>query len=150
MPQSLAQVYVHLTYSTAGRRNWLDKALRPDLFAYKAAILRELDSPAVIIGGVDDHVHLLFSLSRNHAIKAVVQNVKGSSSMWMKERGRDYAAFQWQAGYAIFSVSASNSDKVRRYIENQETRHRKQSFQDELLALLEKHSMEYDPQHLWD
>lgn len=150
MPQSLAQVYLHLTYSTAGRRAWLSPEFRPELFAYKAAILKEFESPAVIVGGVEDHVHVLFALSRNHAIKAVVQGLKVESSKCMKSRGVAFDDFQWQGGYAAFSVSVSNVDIVRRYIENQETHHAKQSFQDELRALLRKHGVEYDERYLWD
>jgi len=150
MPQSLALIYVHLTYSTAGRRKWLDAPLRTELFAYKAAILNEYDSPAVIVGGVDDHVHLLFSLSRNFAIKRVIQEVKVSSSKWMKTRGGEYSDFAWQSGYAALSVSASNVDRVRGYIENQEAHHQRMSFQEELIVLLNKHQMEYDERYLWD
>jgi putative transposase len=150
MPQSLARVYLHLTYSTAARRAWLSPALRPELFAYKASILKVYESPAEIIGGFDDHVHILFALSRNHAIKAVVQALKVESSKWMKSHGAGCEGFQWQGGYAVFSVSVSNVEQVRRYIENQAAHHERQSFQDELRALLRKHGVEYDERYLWD
>jgi putative transposase len=150
MPQSLARVYIHLTYSTAGRRAWLSPAVRPELFAYKAAILKEHESPAVIVGGVEDHVHVLFTLSRNYAIKQIVQEVKTESSKWLKTRGPELSDFQWQGGYAAFSVSASKVATVRRYIENQEAHHQRQTFQDELRALLRKHGVEYDERYLWD
>ncbi|MBI1317768.1 MAG: transposase [Candidatus Hydrogenedens sp.] len=150
MPQSLSLVYVHLTFSTAGRQRWLDASLRPALFTFTAGVFQRLESPAEIVGGHDDHLHALFILSRNHAIKKVVQDIKTTTSQWMKRQGNEYRDFRWQAGYASFSVSASNLSQVRRYIEDQETHHRKRSFQDEVRLLLKKHRMEYDEQHLWD
>jgi putative transposase len=120
------------------------------LFAYKAGIFKEWESPALLIGGVEDHVHALFSLSKNHALKKVVEEVKKGSSKWMKRDGPKNGAFCWQAGYAAFSVSQSSSDGVKRYIENQDEHHRKMTFQDELRVLFRRHQIEFDERYLWD
>ncbi len=104
----------------------------------------------MLVGGVEDHVHILARLNRTIAQADWVKELKRVSSRWLKERGREYADFQWQGGYAIFSVSASNLEKVRDYIARQEEHHRKVGFQEELRALLRKHEMEFDERYLWD
>jgi REP element-mobilizing transposase RayT len=104
----------------------------------------------LIIGGVEDHVHALFSLSKNHALKKVVEEVKKSSSKWMKVNVPVVADFAWQAGYAAFSVSQSNLDDMKRYIGNQQEHHRKMSFQDELRTLMKRHGIEFDERYVWN
>jgi REP element-mobilizing transposase RayT len=101
MPQSLAQVYVHLVFSTKGRQPWLREAdLRVQLYAYMATILRDnVDSPALIINGVEDHVHALVRLSRKTALMKVVQECKVETSKWLKHQPSVPSDFAWQAGY---------------------------------------------------
>jgi putative transposase len=124
--------------------------LRDRLFAYQAGIFKQWESPAQIIGGVEDHAHALFALSKNHPLKKVVEEVKKSSSKWMKsDEGTGNADFQWQGGYAAFSVSQSNVDDVRKYIENQPEHHRKMTFQDELRELFQRHGIEFDERYVW-
>lgn len=151
MPQSLARVVLHLTFSTKNRRPWLNQQdLRNDLHAYMAGILKNLESPAVIIGGVEDHVHILFSLSRNYAIKDIVRNTKADSSAWIKKKVNHVNDFAWQTGYGVFSVSESNVSVVTQYIANQEEHHRRKSFQDEFRSLCAKHGIEIDERYVWD
>jgi REP element-mobilizing transposase RayT len=150
MAQSLAKNLIHLVFSTKQRKGHLTDSIRPPLFAYMAGILRKLDSPAVVIGGVVDHVHILFQLSKNHALAKAVEEVKAGSSLWIKSQDRMFEAFYWQAGYGAFSVSESNVDQVRRYIENQEEHHRTTTFQDEFRALLERHGIAFDERYVWD
>jgi putative transposase len=150
MSQSLAKNLIHLVFSTKHRSPWISLDVRDRLFAYLAGIFKEWDSPALIIGGVDDHVHILFSLSKNHPLKKIVEEVKKGSSKWMKREGTGNADFYWQNGYAAFSVSVSNGAAVKRYIEHQEEHHRKMTFQDELRALLGRHQVEFDEQYVWD
>ena len=139
MPQSLAKVIVHIVYSTKHRQPWLhDPILRSELYAYNATILKEeVNSPAILIHGVEDHIHILCLLSRRFAIMDVIKKSKTETSKWIKKRGRAHADVQWQAGYGIFSVSPSNVDQVKRYIANQEEHHKNVSFEDELEQLLE-------------
>lgn len=151
MGQSLVKNLVHLVYSTKHRRLWIPKEVRDGLYAYQAGIFKAWDSPALIIGGVEDHVHALFSLSKNHALKKIVEEVKKGSSKWMKTlEGTGNEDFQWQNGYAGFSVSQSNAPDLSRYIENQEAHHRKMTFQDELRMLFERHGIEFDERYVWD
>ena len=151
MPQSLVKNLVHLVYSTKNRQPWLTRDIRERLFAYQAGVFRQWESPAIVIGGVDDHVHALFCLSRKHALMKIVEEVKKSSSRWMKtDDGTGNRRFQWQAGYSAFSVSQSGMEEVRRYILDQEQHHRKLSFQDELRTLLNRYAIEFDERYVWD
>src|SRR5260221_5238457 len=125
MPQSLARVLIHIVYSTKGRVPWLkDEEIRRQLYAYKATILRDnVDTPALIIGGVEDHIHALCLLSRKFAIKDVIEESKTETTKWIKKQGPQYADFRWQSGYGIFSVSESNAEHVKQYIANQAEHH---------------------------
>jgi REP element-mobilizing transposase RayT len=152
MPQSLAKVLVHIVYSTKGRRPWLqDEEIRRQLYAYKAAILRDnVDTPVLIIGGVEDHVHALCLLSRKFAIKDVVEEAKTETSKWLKKQGAQYADFHWQAGYGIFSVSESNREQVQQYIATQADHHKKLAYQNEFRALCQRHGLKIDERYVWD
>ena len=150
MPQSLADVHIHLIFSTKDRYRFLTKSVRPELHAYMATVLANLKCPATIINSVDDHVHILFQLSRNVTLAKVLEEVKKSSSKWLKTKGPMLAKFSWQGGYGAFSVSESNVPVVRKYIENQEEHHRITTFKEEYLAFLGKHGVEYDVRYVWD
>ena len=151
MPQSLSIVYIHLVFSTKERRPFLrDKTVRDSLHGYLGGISKQLDCPSFLIGGVEDHVHLLCRFARTITQAEWVKELKRVSNGWLKEQGRDYADFEWQGGYADFSVSQSNLEQVRRYIANQEKHHRKMSFQDELRELLRRHQQEWDERYVWD
>ena len=150
MSQSLVKNLMHLVYSTKHREQWIPKEHRNALFAYQAGIFKEWESPALAIGGVEDHVHALFALSKNHPLKKIIEEVKKGSSKWMKADGPQLPQFSWQAGYSAFSVSESNVQTVIRYIERQEDHHRKMSFQDELRALFARHGIEFDERYVWD
>ena len=152
MSQSLAKVLVHIVYSTKGRRPWLkDEEIRRQLYAFKATILRDnVDSPALIIGGMEDHIRALCLLSRKFAIKDVIEEAKTETTKWLKKQGPQYRDFHWQSGYGIFSVSESNAEEVKRYIANQQQHHRRMSFQDEVRSLLKKHQVEWDERYIWD
>ncbi|MCA9212412.1 MAG: transposase [Planctomycetales bacterium] len=152
MPQSLAKVHVHLVYSTKERKPWLrHENLRKQLCAYKATILRNtVDSPATIINGVEDHIHILCLLSRKFAIKDVVKYAKTETTKWIKKQSEQLESFQWQAGYGAFSVSESNVPRVRDYIACQQEHHKRITFKDEFRRLCQRHGVEIDEQYVWD
>jgi putative transposase len=151
MPQSLSAVYIHLVFSTKERQPFLrDRDTRESLHAYLGGISKTLDCPPIIVGGIEDHVHLLARFGRTITQAEWVKELKRVSNLWLKEQSRTYADFQWQGGYADFSVSPSNLERVKRYIVNQEDNHRKLSFQNELRALLRKHKVEWDERYVWD
>ena len=151
MPQSLSVVYVHLVFSTKDRRPYLrDTRLRESLHAYLGEISKRLGCPPILVGGAEDHVHVLARLSRTITQAEWVKELKRASTGWLQAQSRDGQDFQWQGGYAAFSVSQPNVEQVIQYIANQEEHHRRMSFQDELLALLRKHKVAWDERYLWD
>lgn len=150
MPQSFACLYVHLIFSTKGRVDWIDEDWERDLAKYFAGVLRNQDCKLVESGGIANHVHLLFSMARQANISNLVRDLKSNSSSWVHREFPVLKEFAWQAGYAAFSVSYSSLDDVKRYIENQKEHHRTRTFQEEFLAFLEKHHVEYDPKYVFE
>jgi putative transposase len=150
MPQSLSAVYIHLVFSTKERRPFLrDETIRESLHSYLGGISKQLKCAPIITGGMDDHVHLLARFGRTITQAEWVKELKRVSNRWLKEKHliRD---FEWQGGYADFSVSASKLEIVKKYIANQQHHHRKMSFQDELRTLLRRHDVEWDEEYIWD
>ena len=151
MPQSLSCVHVHLVFSTKERAPFLrGAALRAEMHAYLGGISKKIECPPDMVGGTEDHVHLLCRLGRTVSQADWVKEIKRVSSVWVKQREPKLADFAWQAGYGAFSVSVTNVDKVRAYIASQEEHHRKQTFQDEYRAFLKKHGTEWDERYVWD
>lgn len=151
MPQSIAQNLLHLIFSTKHRHPFLkNDATRTELHKYAAGILRNWDSPAIEINSVEDHIHILFALSKNHALAKIVEELKKSSSSWIKTKVDGCAQFYWQAGYGAFSVSQSRVESVRQYIRNQAEHHRKKTFQEEYRQFLRRHGIEIDERRVWD
>jgi putative transposase len=149
MPQSLARNAIHLIFSTKNREPLIVPALRDGLFAYLAGSLNNMGCPTIEVGGVSDHVHLLFVQSRTLPLSKTVEEVKKkSSSKWMKENGEP--RLYWQSGYGAFSVSASNEEQVIAYISKQEEHHRIRTFQDEFREFLLKDKIEWDERYVWD
>jgi REP element-mobilizing transposase RayT len=101
-------------------------------------------------GGTDDHIHILCKLSRTLAVADLLQELKRSSSKWIKEQKSCLAGFHWQDGYGAFSISPSHVDVLKRYIANQTKHHRQETFQDEFRRLLKKYDIEYDERYVWD
>ena len=151
MPQSLAKIIVHTVFSTKDRRPFLrDKALREELHRYLGGILTNLDCQPLIIGGVEDHVHILSTLSRTGTAAEMVKEVKRGSSLWLKTKNPDLQDFAWQSGYGIFSLGHSQVEAVQKYIAGQEEHHRKVSFQDEFREFLKRYEIEFDERYVWD
>lgn len=149
MPQSLANVMVHIVFSTKQRRALFQiPELRNEMHRYLAGISAKLESPAIIVGGAADHVHLLAAQSRTITLADWVKELKRASSLWAKNRSREWSLFHWQAGYGAFSVSQSLKERVKEYIRTQEEHHRKLSFQNELRQMLKKHGIAYDERYV--
>jgi putative transposase len=140
---------VHFVWSTAGREPWIAREWSDDLYAYIGGVLNKKNAKLVCAGGISDHIHLYASLPSTISIADAVNAMKANSSRWIHETIQGKAAFAWQKGYGAFSVSKSAEQGVRKYISNQETHHKRHSFQNEFLALLRKHEIEYDERYLW-
>lgn len=150
MSQSLAKVYLHLVFSTKYRLQLITDEVRDPLHRYMATVLNNLKCHTHIINSVEDHAHVFFELARTIAISDAVEDLKKSSSKWIKTQPGIPQTFAWQGGYGVFSVSESGAQRVYNYIANQQQHHRKDSFQHELRTLLEKHKIPYDERYVWD
>jgi putative transposase len=151
MSQSLAKILVHIVFSTKDRRPLLtDGGLRIELHAYMGGILKNHDCQPIIVGGVADHVHLLFALVRTRTAAEIVKEAKRASTLWIKARDPDLRAFSWQSGYGAFSIGASQIETVREYIARQEEHHGRMSFQEEFRSLLTHYEIAFDERYVWD
>ena len=150
MPQSLTKLYAHLIFSTKNRQPFLDEAIRPRVHAYLATIIRNLESPWVVVGGVADHVHILFDMGKMHAPVEFVEQAKRESSKFIKTLGAEYQDFYWQRGYGMFSVGPAHRDEAEAYVRNQQEHHRTKSFQEEFRTFLDHCGVSYDEQYVWD
>lgn len=151
MPQSLSCVHIHLVFSTKNREPFLrNTEIREEMHAYLGGVSKKMDCLPVIVGGTEDHVHLLCRLARTVAQADWVKEIKRVSSAWVKQREPELTAFAWQNGYGTFSVSASDIEKTRKYIGEQMEHHQKQTFQDEYRAFLQKHGLEWDEKYVWE
>lgn len=151
MPQSLAQIYLHLVFSTKDRQPFLHGAIeRSRMHSYLIGTCQNLECPSIVVGGVEDHVHILCRFGRSISVSDLIRELKRESSKWFKDEFPLMQEFYWQSGYGAFSVSASQLELVTEYIRRQEEHHRKVSFQDEFRMLLKKHGLEWDERYVWD
>ena len=151
MAQSLANILLHVVFSTKNRAPYLDPpAVREGMSGYLVGTLRNIGCPSLATHCVADHVHVLCQLSRTLTVAKLVEEIKTSSSKWIKQEHPRLTEFHWQAGYGAFSVSQSNAEQVRQYIANQESHHRQRTFQDEFRELLRRHELEWDERSVWD
>src|SRR5690349_15823734 len=148
-PMSYISSYFHCVFSTKERQPSISPLLRERLLPFLDGIARQNEMRALEIGGVSDHVHMLLSLPSTLAISKAMQLIKGGSSKWVHETFPEHRLFGWQEEYGAFSVSVSQLEKTVEYIRKQPEHHRKMTFQEEFLALLKRHRVEYDERYLW-
>jgi len=150
MSQSLSKVLLHLVFSTKNRELWISAAIQPELHAYMAGACRAVGSEAYRVGGTEDHVHIACGLPRTLTMSKLLEEIKKSSSAWMKQQNGAQASFAWQAGYGVFSVGQSQLPALLDYIDNQKGHHSKRTFREEYLDFLKRYGVEYDEKYLWD
>ena len=150
MPQSLSFLLIHIVFSTKDRIPLLTPEIRPDLHSYLATVTRNAGCECYRVGGVADHVHLAIRLSRTTTVAHLVEELKTSSSKWLKTQSPALANFAWQKGYGAFSVEPSDLEALRKYIDTQEEHHRTQTFQEEYRAFLKRNGVKFDERYVWD
>jgi REP element-mobilizing transposase RayT len=146
MGSTFLSLHYHLVFSTKDRRPFLKAGWRPQLHEYLGGTTRGLGGVPEIVGGVEDHVHLLTGLRATHSLAEFMRELKKASSVWVAEKHE--RSFSWQDGYAAFSVSWTHLDAVRKYIADQEVHHRKTDFVGELRKLLERNGVNYEEKYL--
>jgi putative transposase len=142
--------HFHLIWSTKGRKNIIDKGYKTRLYSYMGGIIRANNGVLLEIGGMPNHVHLLISLSSLDKYSECIRKIKGGSSLWVNQELSLPIKFAWQEGYGSFCVSYSQLEIVRKYIQNQEAHHHKQTFEQEYLNFLKVHGIEYDEKYVFD
>lgn len=140
----------HLIFSTKYREPWLNDHVRPRIHNYLGGTIRGERGAVLAIGGMADHVHILFGWRTDETLSTLVRNLKANSSRWIHETFPALRSFAWQEGYSIFTVSQSQAPTVRNYIKRQEEHHRIKTFREELLAFLRAHSVEFDEKYVFD
>jgi putative transposase len=142
-------LYNHLIWSTKNREPLINELLETNLYQYISGIIRKKKGSLIKMGGMPDHVHLLIGLEPDIAISNIVKDIKVNSTRWMRNQAPAFSSFAWQEGFGVFSVSKSNTDAVVNYIENQKEHHQSSSFENEFVAFLDKHEIEYDPKYVF-
>jgi putative transposase len=148
MAHTYSNLLIHAIFGTKHHRPLLDTELKSELFPYMGGIIRNLGGVPIIINGPQDHVHALFGQPVILPVSDMMEKLKANSSKWVHQRWRQRRLFAWQEGYAAFSVSHSRLGRVKSYIEFQEKHHAKRSFQEELVAFLDKNQISYDPRYV--
>ena len=151
MPQSLVQIYLHIVFSTRHREPSLqDPQVREQMHAYLGGVCPNLDSPALAIGGVEDHVHLLRRQAKGITVSDLLRDIKRSSSINIKTQTPALSSFHWRTGFGAFSISPSHVEPLTNYIQHQAEHHRCVTFQDEFRTLCRKNGVEWDERYVWD
>ena len=148
MSSTHLSLYYHLVFSTKDRLPWIDISWESRFYQYIAGIVRDIQGKAIEIGGDADHSHILASLRATHRVADVLKIIKSGSSKWVHEM-MGLKLFQWQDGYGAFTVSPSDKEKIKNYIKNQRVHHRKKTFQEEYVELLNEHGVEFNEKYLW-
>jgi REP element-mobilizing transposase RayT len=150
MPHTFTNILMHVIFSTKARQGLLNDELKARLFPYMGGIVRELGGTALPIDGPSDHVHLLVAMPATTSLSDLIRVLKANSSRWANEEKLAQDGFGWQTGYSAFTVSRSMHENVKKYIETQVEHHKTVSFQEEYLAFLKKHGLQYDERYVWD
>ncbi len=150
MAQSLSKILLHVVFSTKDRQGLITKDVIKDLHAYLAGACRAYGSEAYRVGGTEDHVHIACSLPRTLTVSRLLEQIKKSSSVWIKDKTPGCRDFAWQAGYGAFSLGQSQLSSLMHYIDHQQEHHSKASFREEYLEILKRYGITYDEKHLWD
>ena len=140
---SFVSCLVHCVWSTKERRMLITPELQERLWPYLGGIARENGIKALVVGGVEDHIHTLLSIPSTLSVAKSIQLLKGNSSKWIHETFTEQECFEWQEGYGAFSVGISGVTNTIEYIQGQVEHHRKRSFQEELEGFLQRHGFEY-------
>ena len=150
MAHSYVCQYIHCVFSTKGRQRIIAPVFQDRLWPYLGGIARENKMSAIAVNGTADHAHILLALPSTMTISKALQLIKGGSSKWIHDTFPEHRSFAWQEGYGAFSVSVSHVEKTITYIENQPEHHRTRTFEEEFIAFLKKHRVQYDERYVWD
>jgi putative transposase len=150
MGSTLTNLLYHIVFSTKLRQELLTSELCAELYPYIGGVIRGEKGRLIKMGGTQDHIHLLSVIPPSISVSDMLRRIKANSSKWVNDEQKMRFHFSWQRGYGAFSVSESAVNNVSRYIDEQETHHKRMSFQEEFLLMLKKHNIPYDERYIWD
>ena len=150
MANTYTCLHYHVIFSTKRRELWTAPEIEQRVWAYLGGISRQNDIKPLLVGGVEDHIHMLVTIPPPLSVSESLKRIKGGSSAWIKENFPGLEKFGWQDGYGAFTVSRSQIHEIESYIRNQREHHRVKTFQEEYRAFLDKHEIEYNERYLWD
>ena len=150
MAGTYSKIYIQAVFAVKGRKNLIYNSWKSELHKYISGIITEKEQKSIIVNGMPDHIHCFFGLKPRMAISDLVRDIKNNSSKFINERGFFPGKFEWQGGFGAFSYSPSHVDNVYNYILNQERHHRKKTFKNEYITLLNEFSIEHKPEYLFD
>jgi REP element-mobilizing transposase RayT len=149
MANTYTSLHYHIVFSTRNREPWIRQDIETRVWSFLGGICKTNQLYPIQIGGYDDHVHALIGARPTHSPAEITKRLKGGSSAWISTTFAGLNAFAWQDGYGAFTVSRSAIDEVAAYIRNQREHHKSMTFQEEYIALLKRHGIEYDERYLW-
>ncbi len=150
MPGTYSQLLLHIVFSTRDRTPWITVDVRERLYSYIGGIVRAEKGVLYDIGGVEDHVHMYVRWRPDGSVSDLMRTVKARSSKWFHDTYPNLAAFAWQEGYSVFTVSKSQEEAVKKYIAGQAEHHKKEDYKSELLRILRAHGVEFDEKYVID
>lgn len=149
MPNTYTQIYIHVVFTVQNRISLIREEWKDELYKYITGIIQNNGHKLIAINGMADHLHIFIGMKPSQSLSDLMQDVKGDSSKWIKEKGFVKGKFEWQAGFGGFSYSLSQIDQVVKYIQNQELHHAKKTFLQEYIEFLEKFKIPYDERYLF-
>ena len=149
MANTYTQIHIHAVFAVQNRACVINNTWQDELYMYISGIVRKNNHKLLIINGMPDHIHMLFGLRPAQSLSDLMQDIKGSSSTWINEKGFVQGEFSWQGGYGAFSYAKSDLVRVIRYIENQQQHHKKKKFIDEYKSLLQEFEIDYDDKYIF-
>lgn len=150
MPGTFSQIYIQIVFAVKGRENLISNEWKDELHRYIAGIIKGKNQKPIIVNGMPDHIHAFIGLRPAMAIADIARDIKNNSSNFINDNKFVKGKFSWQEGYGVFSYSHSHIEKVYDYILNQETHHKKKTFKQEYVELLEKSEIEYNEKYLFE
>jgi len=150
MANTYTQLYVQIIFSPRGRQNLTHNRIKNDIYKYIVGIIKKKNQKPMIINGMPDHVHIFLGFSPDIAISDLVRDIKSNSTNFINDNKLIQGKFSWQKGFGAFTYNKSQVPMVVRYIKNQEEHHRRKTFKEEYLELLEKFGVDYKKQYLFE
>ncbi len=148
MAHTYSATFFHCVFSTKNRTNIISRELRPKLWDYMGGIASRNGMRCLRVGGTANHVHAAIHIPAATSVSKAMQLIKGGSSKWINDHPNQ-ARFEWQDAFGAFTIGVSQIAATVAYIDSQEEHHRTRTFEEEYIAFLKKHGIQYDERYIW-